>query len=66
VRTYGTIWLWDRAEGQSVAEALAGEPCEGPSEVEPQGEAIAFTSDGRGYVTASEGASVPVHEFTLP
>jgi hypothetical protein len=66
VRTYGTVWLWDRAVGESVAEALAGEPCEGPSEVEPQGEAIAFAADGRGYITASEGANVPVYHITLP
>jgi hypothetical protein len=65
VRTYGTVWLWDRAEGQSVAEALAGEPCEAPSQVEPQGEAIAFTADGRGYFTASEGDSVPIYSFVL-
>jgi hypothetical protein len=65
VRTYGTTWMWARAEGQSVADAFAGEPCEAPSEVQPQGEAIAFTADGRGYVTASEGANVPLHRFAL-
>lgn len=65
VRTYGTVWLWQRAEGQSVADALAGQPCEAPSEVETQGEAIAFTADGRGYVTASEGSSVAIYSFVL-
>ena len=39
----------------------SGEPCFGPQEEEPQGEAIAFTGDGAAYVTASEGANVPIH-----
>jgi hypothetical protein len=63
IRTYGSVWVWPRAEGTSVADALAGQPCEAPSAVEQQGEAIAFDSDGRGYVTTSEGASPPLHHF---
>ena len=33
---------------------------------EPQGEALGFTRDGRGYVTLSEGAHVALHRFTAP
>lgn len=63
IRTYGTVWVWSRAPGQSIADALAAAPCEGPSAVEAQGEAIAFDADGGGYWTASEGANVPLHHF---
>ena len=65
IRTYGTIWLWQRPEGGTVADAFASPPCEAPSAVETQGEAIAFTADGRGYVTASEGANSPLHRFEV-
>lgn len=63
VRTYGTVWLWSRAPGQSLASALTAPPCEGPSAIEPQGEAVAFDPDGGGYWTTSEGAGAPLHHF---
>jgi hypothetical protein len=65
IRTYGAIFVWSRAKGASVAAALAGQPCEAPSAIEQQGEAIAFDADGRGYVTTSEGASPPLHHFVV-
>jgi len=36
------------------------------SPAEPQGEAVGFTRSGRGYVTLSEGAHVPLHQFIAP
>jgi hypothetical protein len=63
VRTYSTVWVWERREGQSIAQALAGTPCEAPSQLEPQGEAIALLPDGSGYVTASEGVNPPLYRF---
>ena len=58
LRTYRSVLVFERADDQTLAEALLGEPCFGPQEEEPQGEAIAFTGDGAAYVTASEGANV--------
>ena len=66
LRTYTDVWLWDRASGQSVAEALAGEPCRAPSASEAQGESVALDPDGRGYTTVSEGAHPAVDHFRLP
>jgi hypothetical protein len=63
IRTYGTAWLWPRTEGATVAEAFGASPCEGPSALEPQGEAIAFAADGAGYFTASEGVNPPLSRF---
>ena len=55
LRTYGTVFVWDRREGETIAEAFAREPCEAPSATETQGEALALELDGRGFVTISEG-----------
>jgi hypothetical protein len=66
LRTYTDVLLWDRADGQSVAEALAGTPCSAPAPAEIQGEAVALDPDGRGYVTLGEGLRAPLHRFRLP
>ena len=65
LRTYFGVQVWDRGAGQTVADALAGEPCEAPAPFEVQGEALAFTPDGRGYVTIAEGQSPRVNRFHL-
>ncbi|MET0903249.1 MAG: hypothetical protein ABWZ52_08410, partial [Acidimicrobiales bacterium] len=51
LRTYRSVLVYERTDDQSLAEALLGDPCFGPQEEEPQGEAIAFTGDGAAYVT---------------
>lgn len=64
IRTYATIWIWSRAAGVSLGQALAEAPlCEAPSVLEPQGEAIAFDAEGLGYITVSEGMKQPLHYF---
>lgn len=64
IRTYGTVWLWERAENTALWDAFAGIPCEAPSAIEAQGEAIAFTADDSGYVTISEGLAPAINLFT--
>lgn len=63
IRTYSAVWMWSRAPGQSIGEALTAPPCEASSAAEQQGEAIAFDADGRGYVTVSEGEHPALHHF---
>jgi hypothetical protein len=46
---------------QTLEAALAGPPCEMPVMLELQGESVAFTADGRGYVTASEMTGQSLH-----
>ena len=65
IRTYGAVFVWARSEGASLADALSGVPCEVPSAIEPQGEAIAFDPSGDGYFTVSEGADPPLYRFGL-
>jgi hypothetical protein len=60
MRGYQTVWMWTRGEGQTIAGALAAEPCEGQSPTETQGESVAFDAD-YSYWTVSEGLSPAVH-----
>lgn len=63
VRTYASVWLFQRQATESVIEALSSEPCRVGVPEEAQGEAIALVettrrSDGSSevvFVTASEG-----------
>ena len=65
LRTYGKVLVFGRPEGQTVAEALAGEPCEAQAPAETQGEAIAFAPGGRGYVTIAEAEKPHVNWLRL-
>jgi len=60
LRTYSGAYVWPRAEGQSVAAALAGPACPLAVASEEQGEAIAVNADGSGFYTVSEGSSPPL------
>ena len=60
IRTYSDAWMWLRDGSESLADALAGEACDAVAPSENQGEAIAYTPDGSGYVTISEGTGSPI------
>lgn len=60
LRTYGRLFLFEQtASGWADAFALPG--LRVASSIEVQGEAVAWSADGRAYFTASEGAGVPLH-----
>lgn len=40
-------------------------PCRAPQRDEPQGEAVAFASDGSAYFTIGEGIAAPVYRFPV-
>jgi len=68
VRTYGSVWLFRRAPGQSLADALQGPACEGGAAAEGQGEAVAVLPSPGGagetavrYATVGEGQAPPVN-----
>jgi hypothetical protein len=65
LRTYGTVLAYDRPDGASLGDALAGTPCLAPSVDERQGEALAVLADGSAYVTISEGAGAPINRFAV-
>ena len=51
-----------REEGRSVEQALLEDPvfCDINLQDEEQGEAIAFSTDGKGFFTSSEGKHEPI------
>lgn len=57
VRTYGSVWVWARPVGSSVANTLVSQPCEAEPPFELQGEAIAFVDNTR-WATVAEGSFV--------
>ena len=65
LRTYRSVLVFSRGEDQTLAEALLEPPCFAPQAEETQGEAIAFTGDGRAYVTISEGSNPTIHRVEL-
>lgn len=68
IKTYNKIYRYTRAAGQSIADAVKGKPTEMPYQQEPQGEAICFRQDGKGYFTLSEklfGGDVYLYYYKL-
>jgi hypothetical protein len=65
LRTYTSVLVFRRPGGSSLDEALQSGSCTGASASEPQGEAIAVTADGLGYVTISERSRPPIHRFVI-
>jgi len=55
LKSYTAVYFWQRKAGEAVWQTLMRAPAELPYEVEPQGEAIGFGRDGKGYYTTSEG-----------
>lgn len=57
LKTKERVWRWTREEGETLADAFLRKPQRVPYLPEPQGEAIAFASEGMGYYTLSEKGS---------
>ncbi len=60
IRTYDAAFLWRRLPGETMADALATEPCPLPLKDEGQGEALGFAADGKGSCTCGEGSLVAI------
>ncbi len=65
---YYNVYYVSRASTQSVADALKGAAQQQPYEMEPQGEALCFDLNGRGYYTTSEMSpnAIPPHLYFYP
>lgn len=58
VRTYTQLYYWKRDSGQSIADALQfGNSRQLVVRAEPQGEAVCFDKDNKGFFTISERAN---------
>ena len=65
VRNYLSATIWHRAPGESLAEAIGREGCRLPLPLQPQGETIAFSPDGKHLWTLSEGKEPILYQITL-
>ena len=57
IKNYKSIYYWKAPPQKSVADILNGPATELPYEAEPQGEAITWARDGKGFYTLSEKIS---------
>jgi hypothetical protein len=64
LRTYSNVFFYPMTPGQTVAEALRGEPCALPAADEEQGEAIAWVPGSWDYVSISEGANATINRVS--
>ena len=63
LKSYTQVFYWQRDAGESVWQALQRKPTVLPYVIEPQGEAIGFTVDGKGYYTVSEGVNPTLYYY---
>lgn len=56
IKTYEKVYCWSLEPGQGIKDALSQPPTELPYVIEPQGEAICWSADGKKYFTLSEKA----------
>ena len=66
IKSYEKVYYWQRSANEPIWQTVKKTPRELPYKQEKQGEAIAFTPDGRGYYTTSEGIYAPIYYYTTP
>ncbi len=64
LRTYTRAWELRSPGARSFEDVLDVEPVAVPEQSQPQGEAISYTADGRGYLLGGEGAGSPLFLVT--
>jgi hypothetical protein len=61
LRTYTRVWELRSPGARAFEDVLDAEPVAVTEAQQPQGEAISYTEDGRGYLLAGEGADSPIY-----
>jgi hypothetical protein len=61
LRTYTKVWELRSPDARSFEDVLGATPVAVPDPPQPQGEAVSYTSDGRGYLLGGEGAGSPLY-----
>jgi len=54
IKSYSSVYYWKKSGQESLVELLGKNPIRLPYQAEPQGEAIGFDTEGKGYFTISE------------
>src|SRR5262249_5305129 len=60
LRTYTRVWELRSPDARSFEDVLDADLVLVPDEPQPQGEAISYTFDGRGYLLGGEGVGSPI------
>lgn len=60
LRTYSNLYYWKKSASESVYSGLQKDPVNIGIQTEPQGEAIAFRNDQKGFFSLSENAGLPI------
>lgn len=67
VKTYSDIYCWQLTPAADISTALSQPQVTLPYRVEPQGESICFSADGKSYLTISEASpDVPLQLYIYP
>lgn len=66
LKSYAHVYYWKRGAGEPVWKAMQRPPANLPYDLEPQGEAIGFSLDEKGYFTVSEGKGPRLYRYTTP
>jgi len=66
LKTYAQVFYWKRQPNEGIWQTLERSPSILPYTVEPQGEAIAFSLDGKSYYTVSEGVHAKLYNYKTP
>ena len=61
LRTYTRVWELRSPGARAFEDVLDADPIAVPEAPQPQGEAVSYTRDGRGYLLAGEGVNSPIH-----
>lgn len=61
LRTYTAVFEYRGTPGQTIEQILTATPIQVTGAPQPQGEAISYTADGRGYVMGSENSGAPIY-----
>lgn len=65
IKSYSNVYYWERKAKEPIWQLLMTTPRELLYKVEEQGEAIGFTTDGKGYYTISEGVHAPIYYYKI-
>ncbi len=63
LKSYTKVYYWHRNKGDAVWQTMQRKPKELPYVIEPQGEAVCFSSTGAGYYTVSEGLNPTLYFY---
>lgn len=66
IKTYTNVYYWLRNGKEPIAQTLKRIPAKLPYTMEPQGEAVGFTPDGKAYYCISEGKNAVIYRYAIP